>query len=415
MLTNEEIGISESSGALGLSRNEELQLGIESIKQRIIEAENDPDTKSLLIEKLIELRSELQDLNGERLGGEKVTRRLGHELCHEPKEAESYCEQCLAACWSSRAVAKCQSCGLFVHQKCIRAIARRCQGQGGAYLLQITPEKGLAYQKYRCKDCRCRIGVNPNDAKAGTVEARLCSYSGYYYCPACHWNDLKIIPARIILNWDFNEYEVCRSSFRYLSSAFKRTLVNIEKENDQLYSFVEELQQIRKLRQDVLRMKVYLSCCPEASGSRLLLRLQYRQHFVESSDEYTLHDLIEIASGSLIDSLTEIHADYARHIKLDCVRCQAKGFICEICTNGNELFPFDSIASSCTKCGAVYHKECFMSLTGVKGCPRCSRIEEKESRILVEPTPATTTEIRKFNPFMRSDERLPNSPSPSFL
>ena len=73
MLTNEEIGISESSGALGLSRNEELQLGIESIKQRIIEAENDPDTKSLLIEKLIELRSELQDLNGERLGGEKGT------------------------------------------------------------------------------------------------------------------------------------------------------------------------------------------------------------------------------------------------------------------------------------------------------------------------------------------------------
>lgn len=62
-----------------------------------------------------------------------------------------------------------------------------------------------------------------------------------------------------------------------------------------------------------------------------------------------------------------------------------------------------------------FSKECFMSLTGVKGCPRCSRIEEKESRILVEPTPATTTEIRKFNPFMRSDERLPNSPSPSFL
>ena len=49
---------------------------------------------------------------------------------------------------------------------------------------------------------------------------------------------------------------------------------------------MEELQQIRKLRQDILRMKVYLSCCPDAAGARLLLRLQERQHFVESADEY---------------------------------------------------------------------------------------------------------------------------------
>ena len=70
-LTNEEIGISESSGALGLSRNEELQLGIESIKQQIIESENQPERKALLIEKLIELRSELQELNGDIVTGEK--------------------------------------------------------------------------------------------------------------------------------------------------------------------------------------------------------------------------------------------------------------------------------------------------------------------------------------------------------
>ena len=68
----------------------------------------------------------------------------------------------------------------------------------------------------------------------------------------------------------------------------------------------------------------------------------------------SVHDLVEIANGSLIDSLTEVHADYARHIKLDCVRCQAKGFICEICNLGNVLFPFDSLAAVCAKCGAVY-------------------------------------------------------------
>ena len=87
----------------------------------------------------------------------------------------------------------------------------------------------------------------------------------------------------------FNFYQISsqsRSSYRYLYSAYKRVLLNVSEENEQIFSFVEELQQIRKLRQDILRMKVYLSCCPDAAGARLLLRLQERQHFVESADEY---------------------------------------------------------------------------------------------------------------------------------
>ena len=87
----------------------------------------------------------------------------------------------------------------------------------------------------------------------------------------------------------FHFYQVSsksRSSYRYLYSAYKRVLLNVSEENEQIFSFVEELQQIRKLRQDILRMKVYLSCCPDAAGARLLLRLQERQHFVESADEY---------------------------------------------------------------------------------------------------------------------------------
>merc|ERR1712134_224010 len=183
----------------------------------------------------------------------------------------------------------------------------------------------------KCKECRAKIAINPNEAKLGTLEARFCNYTGYYFCPTCHWRDSRIIPARVVLNWDFCEYEVSRSSYRYLYSAYKRVLLNVSEENEQIFSFVEELQQIRKLRQDILRMKVYLSCCPDAAGARLLLRLLERQHFVESADEYSVHDLVEIANGSLIDSLTEVHADYARHIKLDCVRCQAKGLIWEIC------------------------------------------------------------------------------------
>ena len=39
-------------------------------------------------------------------------------------------------------------------------------------------------------------------------EARLCDYSGQYYCDECHWNDVVVIPARVVHNWDFSLYRV---------------------------------------------------------------------------------------------------------------------------------------------------------------------------------------------------------------
>ena len=47
-------------------------------------------------------------------------------------------------------------------------------------------------------------------------------------------------------------------------------------------------------------------------------QLQDRQHFVENDDMYSLQDLIDISSGRLSCSLTEIHTEFAKHIKLDC-------------------------------------------------------------------------------------------------
>lgn len=39
-------------------------------------------------------------------------------------------------------------------------------------------------------------------------EARQCDYTGQYYCSHCHWNDLAIIPARVVHNWDFEPRKV---------------------------------------------------------------------------------------------------------------------------------------------------------------------------------------------------------------
>lgn len=39
-------------------------------------------------------------------------------------------------------------------------------------------------------------------------EARQCDYTGLYYCSSCHWNDLAVVPARAIHNWDFEPRKV---------------------------------------------------------------------------------------------------------------------------------------------------------------------------------------------------------------
>lgn len=59
--------------------------------------------------------------------------------------------------------------------------------------------------------------------EGGWVEPRICDYTGLYYCPTCHWNDTAAIPARILHNWDFTPYKVCRgkpTNFRFKHSIF---------------------------------------------------------------------------------------------------------------------------------------------------------------------------------------------------
>ena len=66
--------------------------------------------------------------------------------------------------------------------------------------MAICPEKGLSHQHFRCS-C-CNVSLNEGG------EARLCDYYGHYMCAACHHNDLSIIPARVMHNWDFTQRRV---------------------------------------------------------------------------------------------------------------------------------------------------------------------------------------------------------------
>ena len=101
-------------------------------------------------------------------------------------------------------------CGFGCHSKCLSIVDRVCSGstkkpaedeQTPSFILEVCPEKGLTDQLFRCASCN--IAFNST-----TVIARQCDYSGQYYCPACHHNDLAVIPARVVHNWDFSPRKV---------------------------------------------------------------------------------------------------------------------------------------------------------------------------------------------------------------
>uniref|UniRef100_A0A9J8A6B5 Differentially expressed in FDCP 8 homolog n=1 Tax=Cyprinus carpio carpio TaxID=630221 RepID=A0A9J8A6B5_CYPCA len=347
-------------GSFVASDVEQLKQAIAECKRLILELPEHSEKQKDTVIKLIHLRLKLQELKDPEEDEPNLQVLLEHRFSKEKsKSVKQMCDKCSTIIWGLiQTWYTCTGCYYRCHSKCMNLINKPCVrskvSHQSEYELSICPEVGLDKQDYRCAECRTPISLRgvPN-------EARQCDYTGQYYCSSCHWNDTAIIPSRVIHNWEFEPRQVCRTSMRYLALMISRPVLKLKEINPLLFNFVEELVEIRKLRQDILLMKPYFITCKEAMEARLLLHLQDRQHFVENDDMYSLQDLIDTSSGRLSCSLTEIHTTFAKHIKLDCEKCQAKGFMCELCKEGDILFPFDNHTSVCHDCFAVFHRFVF--------------------------------------------------------
>ncbi|XP_046555289.1 LOW QUALITY PROTEIN: differentially expressed in FDCP 8 homolog A-like [Haliotis rubra] len=381
-ITYADLGLAEDhfsqpEGHFGLSSSEELDLAIENCVELIKLAPHNSDKQKNLIRKLVQLRMKKQEL---KEGSEPVSSDVKVVVGHKFREKTSrgskhYCEKCNAVIWGMvQAWYKCIDCGYSCHAKCLILITRTCAKQrvleNPSYCLSICPQKGLASQNYRCAECK-----SPLSFKSGGAEPRLCDYSGNYFCELCHWNDQMPVPARVLHNWDFMPRKVCRASKQYLKLMTSKAVIRIQDINPMLFNFVEELSEIKKLREEMLVMKKYILLCPSAMKTKLLLLLQARQHFVESSDIYSMKDLMDTDRYALLSELAQIHSAWAQHIKTDCELCQARGFFCEMCEEKEVLFPFDNIAVVCSQCSNVIHRHCFDK----RGqCPRCERRDRRK-------------------------------------
>lgn len=216
-----------------------------------------------------------------------------------------------------------------------------------------------------------------NIVDAQWTDARICDYTGKYYCTACHWNSAAIIPARVIHNWDFALHPVCQASLQLLKITANRPLINLEKLNSRLFSLIHELSVVRDLRKELNIIRKYLTVCRKANEDHLLWKGVEYPYWIELPDLYSLQDLIDTQSGELPCTLQTVVDNLKKHIKEDCEICKGHGHICEICSNDNVLFPFDSIAVICEQCKAVLHKLC---LEKRKVCPKCVRLQARKEQ-----------------------------------
>ncbi|XP_045708095.1 pleckstrin homology domain-containing family M member 3 isoform X2 [Phyllostomus hastatus] len=205
-------------------------------------------------------------------------------------------------------------------------------------LTTLSLERGLTAQSFKCAGCQRSIGLSNGKAK-------VCNYSGWYYCSSCHVDDSFLIPARIVHNWDTSKYKVSKQAKEFLEYVYEEPLIDIQQENPMLYLHAEPLAAVVRLRQRLKSLRAYLFSCRAAVAEDLRRRIFPREYLLQQIHLYSLADLQQVIEGKLAPFLGKVIKFATSHV-YSCSLCSQKGFLCEICNNGEILYPFEDISTS---------------------------------------------------------------------
>ncbi|KRZ37415.1 Voltage-dependent calcium channel unc-36 [Trichinella pseudospiralis] len=367
---------------------EELTSAIAKCKDLVLQTAPMSAIRRELVRRLIELRQKLHELKDGLTQDSKFDATVvGHQFKTPSRTIleRRYCECCGGLIWAFlQPWYFCRLCGFYVHVKCVNSVKRQCASltvnENPVFELEICPERGLAMQNFQCADCKTQVSIDSTLMVEASQTARLCHYSGFYFCSVCHWNDEMVIPAR-----------VSRRSRQFLRLMQKRPILRLEAMNSCLFRNIPQLQKIKSLRARLLLMKPYVMYCREAASQCLMTHLRPYAHFMEALDVYSIRDLIDINETVLESRLMQALEIFEKHIKNECSICQGNGYVCELCDNSEILFPFDRSVGKCGQCSWIYHKSCFDKNNGI--CPRCLRMSSRMAIRLLSKDSSTRTTI----------------------
>ncbi|XP_067226128.1 pleckstrin homology domain-containing family M member 1 isoform X2 [Chanodichthys erythropterus] len=241
-----------------------------------------------------------------------------------------------------------------------------------AHLSEVPKERGLDAQNYKCAGCPRQIGVSLG-------RARVCEFSGQYYCDSCHQGDSTIIPSRMVHNWDLTTREVSRQAFKLLTQIEHEPLLNLDVLNPDLFDHTDIMANVQTLRQKLRFLGDYIRICRSGISKKIQPRLQQRTYLLDNCNVYSVLDLQQIADGHYESYLQSLIEFGSKHVH-NCDLCTQRGFICQICNSDTIIFPFQFDSTSrCNVCKTVFHSSCKAKCPV---CPRCVRIQKYLERDL---------------------------------
>ncbi|KAI3356095.1 hypothetical protein L3Q82_017356 [Scortum barcoo] len=224
----------------------------------------------------------------------------------------------------------------------------------------LAVEKGLTAQSFKCAGCQRPVGLSRGKAK-------VCYYSGWYYCQSCHQDNSFLIPARLLHNWDTNKHKVSKQAKEFLEFVYEEPLLDVQQLNPCLYEHCEPLSTVLRLRQQLQSLRAYLFSCRATVAEDLrrrwvggdvhacwelllfCLELQVdlifpREYLLQHIHLYSMADLQQVIDGKLAPFLSKVIKFASSHV-FSCSLCREKGFICELCQNGQVIYPFQENAT----------------------------------------------------------------------
>lgn len=280
--------------------------------------------------------------------------------------------------------------------------------------------------------CRgCRNPLKKQGLFTAKYEARFCHYTGYYYCRSCHTNAYRSrIPARCLVDWDFDEYHVHDKAGEYLSVITEQPLFCISAHRPQLYDQCPLLATCRQVRLQLSMMYDIGKECPRFMTAFFnpprAPQMQTSLHddgpaqpqpayvpadklyLVEDSECWSLSDLhvfkqsvarlsetegatfgspsspargrkgIRLSEDeqkcAMLQYLRRLRSQMVRHIAHGCAqRChRTAAKACGACTIDEVLYSFDiDNVVTCPRCDSSFHRHCWETKVR-NGCPNCA-------------------------------------------
>ncbi|KAL7054404.1 hypothetical protein AAHC03_026131 [Spirometra sp. Aus1] len=228
----------------------------------------------------------------------------------------------------------------------------------------------LAGQRNHCAGC----GVHVETKYLRSM--RFCEYFGRFFCCTCHTNTLMVVPSAVLFHWSFLMLPVSNFARDILCRLHSRPVIHLADFQPSILKREHVLRDAIELRRQASRMVPFLRLCREGSSSVSAVE-HLPPHWYASADNWSLADLCAVAQGSLSSRLRRALEPCVEHLST-CLRCKARGFLCEVCHTGRVLFPFGQVNTVvCVDCGACFHRTCLSRPPSADSCPRCLRRRER--------------------------------------